>query len=166
MLREESLLQGPWVPTDRPANKPQRSPCPACLHASLGIHLDVDDTRVAWRLHWSQRLSLFSPSLTLRRSSFVSTRPIIHDDVVKVADRACPPDAAEERGLRHPESRRITVISLQVDAKIDWRAESRGNRPVQQRWLSFRVCDAKGKAVSYLLTGKLPIGRQTWPSLN
>ncbi|KAG8674384.1 hypothetical protein FPOAC1_000351 [Fusarium poae] len=46
--------------------------------------IHVDDTRVAWRLHWSQRLSLFSPSLTLRRSSFVFTKPIIHKDAVKL----------------------------------------------------------------------------------
>jgi hypothetical protein len=92
--------------------------------------IHVDDTRVNWRLHWSQRLSLFSPSLTLRRSSFVSTKPIIREDAAKVADRARPTDTAEPRGLRHPESRRITVISFQPGAKTNWRAESRENRPV------------------------------------
>ncbi|WXC54423.1 hypothetical protein SNK03_000424 [Fusarium graminearum] len=90
---------------------------PVSMLRWASIH--VDDTRVAWRLHWSQRLSLFSPSLTLRRSSFVSTKPIIHKDAVKVADRARPTDTAEGRGLRHPESRRITVISFQAGAETN-----------------------------------------------
>jgi hypothetical protein len=107
---------------------------------SLSGALCMDDTRVAWRLHWSQRLGLISSSLTLRRSSFVTAKPINQDDTNRVADIAHWPDIAEQRGLRQPESRRITVISFKAAAKPDRRAESRENSPCQMTLASmFRV---------------------------
>jgi hypothetical protein len=66
---------------------------------SLSGALCMDGTRVAWRLHWSQRLSLISSALTLRRSSFVTVKPINQADKNKVADIAHWPDIAEERGF-------------------------------------------------------------------
>jgi hypothetical protein len=48
----------------------------------------MDGTRAAWRLHWSQRLSLFSLPLTLRRSSLVCIVLIDWFCSDKVADTA------------------------------------------------------------------------------
>lgn len=130
MLREESSIQGFGVPASQQASAGR------CAWMA---------PRVAWRLHWSQRLSLISSSLTLRRSSFVTAKPINQDDTNKVADIAHWPDIAEQRGLRQPESRRITVISFEAAAKPDRRAESRENSPCQITLTSMlsAYCTAK-----------------------